>query len=69
MSIERVMFAFAGVMAMISALLTNFVHPNFVWFTLFIGFNCFQSAFTGFCPPTIVLRKLGFKTESQLAAE
>ena len=49
MSLDRAVQAFAGVMVLVSVLLTQFVHPNFFWFTVFIGLNLFQSAFTGFC--------------------
>ena len=28
--------------------------------TAFVGLNLIQSAFTGFCPPSLVLRKLGW---------
>lgn len=59
MHIDRAIMAFAGVMILISLLLTHFVHPNFVWFTAFIGANLFQSAFTGFCPAGLVMRRLG----------
>ena len=69
MSIERALFAFAGIMVMISALLAMFHHPNWTWLTLFIGFNCFQSAYTGFCPPSLLLRRMCFKTEVELAKE
>jgi len=69
MSIERAMFAFGGVMVMLTSLLALFHHPNWTWFTLFIGFNCLQSSFTGFCPPTWVMKKFGMKTEAQLALE
>ena len=31
-------------------------------FTAFVGLNLFQSGFTGFCPPEILLRKLGCKS-------
>lgn len=61
MSLDRSVLAFAGVMVLASVLLTAFVSPLFVWFTVFIGLNMFQSAFTGFCPAAIVLRKLGVK--------
>ncbi|HBH35755.1 MAG TPA: hypothetical protein DDW45_05120 [Gammaproteobacteria bacterium] len=37
--------------------------------TLFIGFNCLQSSFTGFCPPVWVMRKFDMKTEAELALE
>ena len=67
MSIERALFAFGGVMVMLSALLTYFHSPHWVWFTLFIGFNCFQSSFTGFCPPKYVMRKL--KSQVELAQQ
>lgn len=62
MSLDRVMFVFAGTMVLLSVLLTQFVSPYFVWFTVFIGANLIQSAFTGFCPAATVLGKLGFKT-------
>lgn len=59
MSLDRAVQAFAGVMVLVSVLLTQFVHPNFFWFTVFIGFNLFQSAFTGFCPAAMVMKKFG----------
>ncbi len=67
MSIERTLFAFGGVMVMITSMLSVFHHPNWIWFTLFIGFNCFQSAFTGFCPPAWAMKKFGLKSEAELA--
>ena len=69
MSVERALFAFGGSMVMLTSLLALFHHPNWTWFTLFIGFNCLQSSFTGFCPPTWVMKKFGMKTEAQLALE
>ena len=59
MTLDRAVQAFAGVMVLISVLLTQFVHPNFFWLTAFIGANLLQSAFIGFCPAAIVMRKLG----------
>jgi len=59
MTINNAVTAFAGVMVLISLLLTYFVHPNFVWFTAFIGFNLLQSAFTGFCPAANIFKALG----------
>jgi hypothetical protein len=69
MSIERTLFAFGGVMVMLSSLLALFHHPYWSWFTLFVGFNCFQSSFTGFCPPRHLLRYFGLKSEQELALE
>ena len=59
MTLDRAVQAFAGVMVLVSLALTRFVHPGFFWFTAFIGFNLFQSAFTGFCPAAMVMKKLG----------
>jgi hypothetical protein len=59
MTLDRAVQAFAGVMVLVSVALTQFVHPNFFWLTVFIGANLLQSAFTGFCPAAMVFRKLG----------
>lgn len=69
MSIERALFAFGGVMVILTSLLALFHNPMWTWFTLFIGFNCLQSAFTGFCPPRYLLHRMGFKSERELALE
>ena len=61
MSIDRAVLAFAGLMVLLSLLLTHFVHPGFVWFTVFIGVNMLQSAFTAFCPAAMIFRKLGLR--------
>lgn len=62
MSIDRLVLAFAGVMVLASVALTIFVHPLFVWLTIFVGANLLQSAVTGFCPAAIVFRKLGARS-------
>ena len=67
MSVERVIFAFAGFMVLLSLALTYFVHVNFVWLTVFVGANLFQSAFTGFCPAAMLMRKLGIRSEREQA--
>lgn len=59
MTLDRAVQAFAGVMVLVSVALTQFVHPAFFWLTVFIGANLFQSAFTGFCPAAMVMRRLG----------
>ncbi len=61
MSLDRAVLAFAGIMVLVSVLLTAFVHSYFVWFTVFIGVNMLQSAFTGFCPAAMIFKKLGFR--------
>ena len=59
MNLDRAVFAFAGVMTLLSVALTQLVSPWFFLFTVFIGLNLLQSAFTGFCPAAIVFKKLG----------
>lgn len=61
MSIDRIVLAVAGVFIMVSVLLSYLHHPYWLFFTAFVGFNLFQSAFTGFCPLAKVLRQFGFK--------
>ena len=67
MSLEKAVEAFAGFMVLLSLALTYFVHPAFVWLTVFVGVNLFQQAFTGFCPAGMVMRKMGVKSEKELA--
>lgn len=69
MSIERAIQAFAGFMVLLSLALTYFVHPWFGWLTVFVGANLMQSAFTGFCPAAMVMRRwLGLRSEREIAA-
>lgn len=67
MSLERSVEAFAGFMVLLSVALTYLVHPWFVWLTVFVGANLFQQAFTGVCPAAMVMRKMGIRTERELA--
>jgi len=60
-TVQRAVLAFAGIMILVSLALTWFVHPGFVWLTAFVGANLLQSAFTGFCPLAILLRKAGLQ--------
>jgi hypothetical protein len=59
MSIDRIVLAFAGLMILLSLLLGIYVSPYWFWFTAFVGANLLQSAFTGFCPLVLILRKMG----------
>lgn len=61
MSLDRMVLAFAGVMTLLSVLLTWFVSPYFLWFTVFIGVNMIQSAFTGLCPAAWFFKKIGIR--------
>jgi hypothetical protein len=69
LSVERAVEAFAGFMVLVSVALTYFVHPAWMWLTVFVGVNLFQQSFTGFCPAAFIMRKLfGLRTEAELAA-
>ena len=64
MSVERIVMATAGLFVMISVALGMpgspiFHHTYWLLFTAFVGLNLFQSAFTGFCPLAIILKKMG----------
>ena len=61
MTIDRAVLAFAGTVNIISLGLGLAVHPYWFWLTAFVGANLLQSAFTGFCPLAIILRKAGLK--------
>ncbi|HPA44553.1 MAG TPA: DUF2892 domain-containing protein [bacterium] len=69
MSTERYVRIIAGTVLLIGLALGTWVHP--LWFLLpaFVGLNLIQSAFTGFCPPEMILKKFGVKTEGELALE
>jgi hypothetical protein len=66
MSVERGTTAFAGFMVLLSLALTYWAHPYWVWLTVFVGANLLQSAFTGFCPASIAMHKLGMRTEQEI---
>jgi hypothetical protein len=59
MNVERSLRMIAGGFVVVSALLGMYVHPAFLWFTVFVGLNLFQSAFTQWCPMMTILRKAG----------
>lgn len=59
MSIDRIVLAFAGFAILLSLVLAVNHNINWLWFTAFVGANLLQSAFTGFCPLALILKKLG----------
>lgn len=61
MTVERFLRLIAGAFVALSVMAGLWVHPAFLWFTLFVGLNLFQSAFTNWCPMMTVLRKLGVR--------
>lgn len=61
MTLDRSVLMFAGVMVLLSVVLTMWVSPLFVWFTVFIGVNLIQSSVTGWCPAASLFKKFGIK--------
>lgn len=57
--LERVLFAMAGTMALVSAGLAAFVSPWFLLLTAFVGINQWLYVVFGACPASIVLKKFG----------
>ena len=62
MTIERIIRIVAGAFVLVSLALgvstsPVFISTNFLWFTVFVGANLFQSGFTGFCPLEMILKK------------
>lgn len=60
MKIESFIRALAGTVVLASLALAHFVHPGWLLLTAFVGLNLLQSAFTGFCPPSLIFRQLGW---------
>jgi hypothetical protein len=61
MSIDRIVLVFAGTMILLSLLLGYYVSQYWLLLAGFVGLNLLQSAFTGFCPLAIILKKSGVK--------
>lgn len=61
MNIDRFFLVFAGIVVLISVLLTWAASSWWLLLTIFIGVHLIQSAFTGFCPLAMVLKNLGMK--------
>lgn len=61
MTVEQSLRLIAGAFVAMSVLLGIYVHAGFLWFTLFVGLNLFQSALSGWCPMMAILRKAGVR--------
>lgn len=64
MNVARVRNVIGGFFIMLSLALgvqasPLFQHVYWLWFTLFVGFNLFQSGLTGWCLMDVILTKLG----------
>ena len=55
--LERVLFALAGTVTLLSAALAAVVSPWFLLLTAFVGVNQWLYVIVGACPASIVLRR------------
>ncbi|HUD53651.1 MAG TPA: DUF2892 domain-containing protein [Terracidiphilus sp.] len=59
MTVERGVRLMGGVMVLLSLALAHFVSLYWLWLTVFVGLNLFQSSFTNWCPAMSILRVMG----------
>ena len=59
MTIQRIIYLVAGTLVLTGLFLGHFVNEWWLLLSAFVGFNMFQTAFTGFCPLERILIKLG----------
>jgi hypothetical protein len=64
MSLERWIRLIAGTFVTLSVVLSYLHSPYWLFFTLFVGLNLFQSALTGWCLMETLLRKLGVESRA-----
>lgn len=63
MSIDRAVMMLAGIMILLSLLLSQLHSLYWLWLTVLVGANLLQASITGFCPAAIVLKRLGLGCE------
>ncbi len=68
MTVERALRMIAGVFVIASVLLGMYVHPWFLWFTVFVGANLFQSSLTNWCPMMNILQWAGLRASAECSA-
>jgi hypothetical protein len=61
MTVDQALRVIAGLFVVLSVLLGMYVNVNFLWFTVFVGLNLFQSGFSNWCPMMTILRKAGLR--------
>jgi len=61
MTVNEGLRAVAGAFVVISVVLGIWVSPWFLAFTVFVGVNLLQSAFTRSCPMMWVLKRFGLR--------
>lgn len=59
--LERVLFALAGTMTLVSAALAAFASPWFLLLAAFVGLNQWLFVGVGSCPTSLALERLGIE--------
>ena len=62
---NNIIRALAGSFVIISLILAHFFSDYWLLFTLFVGANLFQSAFTKWCLAEEILKKFGIGTKGK----
>ncbi len=68
MTTDRIIHIVAGFFIMLSVVLSSLYNgvilsePTWLWFTLFVGANLFQSGITQWCLMETILKKFGVKS-------
>jgi len=63
--LERILFAMAGTMTLVSALLAAVVSPWFLLLTAFVGVNQWLYVAVRGCPASVVLKRFGVAPQCQ----
>ena len=61
MNVDQAVLAMAGAMIVITVVLGLLWTKWALAFTLFVGVNMLQAAFTGFCPAAMIFSRLGIQ--------
>jgi hypothetical protein len=64
MKTESLVRLLAGTVNLLGLVLAWSFSPWWLLLCAFVGVNLIQSVFTGFCPPTLILTKLGWVDEA-----
>jgi hypothetical protein len=66
MTLDRIVMAFAGLVALASLALGYFLSPYWYLLTAFVGLNLVQASFSGVCIASQIFKMLGVKPGAAL---
>jgi hypothetical protein len=61
MNLDKAVVSFAGIMVLLSLVLAEIHSPYWLLLTAFVGLNLLQAGITGFCPASMLFKKLGVR--------